>query len=149
MRCWVRARAGGAGGGGGADAVPSGVGGADAYEFYAVSLPLWVAPVLYGCSHFVYMLSGTPFLYIVHGDILMTTCVDSPSYVIQNKVNKNLYGWPLAFMDVPICAPVYCSCEILMTTCVDSPSYVIQSKVNKNLYGWPLAFMDVPIWYAC
>ena len=102
MRCWVRARAGGAGGGGGADAVPSGVGGADAYEFYAVSLPLRVAPVLYGCSHFVYMLSGTPFLYIVHGDILMTTCVDSPSYVIQNKVNKNLYGWPLAFMDVPI-----------------------------------------------
>ena len=82
---------------------------ADAYEFYAVSLPLRVAPVLYGCSRFVYMLSGTLFLYIVHGDILMTTCVDSPSYVIQNKVNKNLYWWPLAFMDVPICAPVYCS----------------------------------------
>ena len=57
--------------------------------------PLWMSPFA--------------LLYIVHGEILMTTCVDSPSYVIQSKVNKNLYWWPLAFMDVPICAPVYCS----------------------------------------
>ena len=26
------------------------------YQFYAVSLPLWVAPVLFGCSLLVYML---------------------------------------------------------------------------------------------
>ena len=50
--------------------------------------PLWMSPLA--------------LLYIAHSEILMTTCVDSPSYVIQSKVNKNLYGWPLAFMDVPI-----------------------------------------------
>ena len=64
--------------------------------------PLWMFP-------FRTHADGTRFLYIVHDEILMPTCVDSPSYVIQSKVNKNLYGRPLAFMDVPICAPVYCS----------------------------------------
>ena len=37
--------------------------------------PLWMSP--FG------------LLYIAHGEILMTTCVDSPSYVIQSKVNPS------------------------------------------------------------